>query len=74
MQPPAVAADTAQHNHDDAEYRAFLSRIRARFELRTDDGARPVFLTGTPATSNDSANPPNFHHIIRQFNAIRDRI
>jgi hypothetical protein len=45
MQPPAVAADTAQHNHDDAEYRAFLSRIRARFELRTDDGARPVFLT-----------------------------
>jgi hypothetical protein len=35
----------AVHNHDDAEYRAYLSRIQARFLLRTDDGARPVFLT-----------------------------
>jgi hypothetical protein len=30
--------------------------------------------TGTPATSNVSANPPNLHHIIRQFDSIRDSI
>jgi hypothetical protein len=45
MQQPAAGADAAQHNHDDAEYRAFLDRIQARFQRRTDDGARPVFLT-----------------------------
>ena len=45
MQHPTTAGEAARHHHDDAEYRAFLARIQARFLLCTEDGARPVFLT-----------------------------
>ena len=47
MQQPTIGAAAARHDHDhdDAGYRAFLSRIQSRFMQRTDEGARPVFLT-----------------------------
>lgn len=45
MQQPTTVADAARHNHDDAEYLGFLARIQARFQSRSRDGARSVFLT-----------------------------
>ena len=45
MQKTTVGANAARHDHDDAGYRAFLSRIHSRFAQRTEDGARPMFLT-----------------------------
>jgi hypothetical protein len=50
-----------QHKHDDAEYRAFLSRIQSRFMRCTEDGARPVFLTDAEdlwAVYSDSFSDP----------------
>jgi hypothetical protein len=56
-----------------------LKRQNVPYRLRLERVGEPVLarllrLTGTPATSNVSANPPNLHHIIRQFDSIRDSI
>lgn len=50
-----------QHDHDDAEYRAFLARIQTRFLLCTEEGARPVFQTDAEnlwAVYSDSFTDP----------------
>lgn len=50
-----------QHDHDDADYRAFLARVQTRFLQCTEDGARPVFLTDAEdlwAVYSDSFTEP----------------
>lgn len=68
-------------NVDDIEYDAFLARLRARYNLNTDEGNRPVFvvrtpdlfdawLAGFPADQKQYHNCHSCHSFLKHYGAL----